>query len=89
MSFPKADVQRLGSEAPAEPQSPAGNRWVTAVYCGGAGTSPYLDMTPISFSRSGGPPAFTIVPTSRKYWAPMSGVMTISARAVPLCGLLK
>lgn len=59
-----------------------------AVHSTGAGTSPYLDITPSILARSGGPPTLTMVPTSRKYCAPMSGVRTISARASPWCGLL-
>src|SRR5262245_4680756 len=55
---------------------------IELVYFGAAGTSPYLDITSISFARSGGPPALTTAATSRKYCITMSGVMMISARAV-------
>jgi hypothetical protein len=69
MGLPKADVQRPGSLW----------RWRRHI------PIPYLDMTSKSFERSSGPPALTIAPTSRKYRVLMSGVRTISARAVPLC----
>jgi len=53
-----------GPEAGAPSGSDCGT---TAVQCNGAGTSPYLDITPSNFERSGGPPAFTIAAISRKY----------------------
>ena len=39
-------------------------------------------MTSVSFTRSGGPPAFATAATSRKYLAPMSGVSMTRTRAV-------
>ena len=55
----------------------------------GAGTTrPYRFMTARSAVLSGGPPELTTSATSRKYCAPMSGVLNISTRANSPCGLL-
>jgi hypothetical protein len=62
---------------------------LVARHFGGAGTSPYLDMTDRSAALSGGPPALTTMATSLKYWAPMSGDRTIKALAASVNGFEK
>lgn len=62
--------------------------WVRRHF-GAAGTSPYLDMTESKAALSGGPPALTTLPTSLKYWAPMSGDSTIMALATSVNGFEK
>jgi len=55
-----------------------------------AGISPYFAITNFNFSKSGGPPAFTISATSLKKIGPSSaGVITASALASSWLKLLK
>src|SRR4029453_1184888 len=51
------------------------------LHAGGAGGRPGLRMTSMTFAMSGGPPAFTTAPMSRKYCGPRSpGVIALSSR---------
>jgi len=60
-----------------------------APYLTPASVSPYRPITVAILAGSGPPAAVATSATSLKYWAPMSGVMTTSARAVWSKGLLK